>query len=1062
MPPMNEDTVEQAALAWLADIGYDIVHGPDIAPGQPAAERTSYHDVVLEGRLRDALCRLNPDLPGSAVDEAVRQLTRSDSPNLYANNHAFHKLLLEGVPVSYPNREGRTVYTNARVVDFSAVGSLANNDWLAVNQFSIRKLGAIENPNAQLEETRRPDIVLFVNGLPLGVIELKNAADEEATVLGAFKQLQTYKQEIPDLFVYNEAMVVADGVDARLGTLTSGFEWYKRWRSVDGEGLEEGRSQLETLLRGVFAPQRFLDIVRYFTFFEARGAEVVKKAAQYHQYFAANKAVAQTLRAVGAAASQEEAEYQESGDQRAGVIWHTQGSGKSLTMLFYAGKVIQHPLMQNPTLVLLTDRNDLDDQLMDNTFAPGYELLRQVPVQAESREDLRTRLRVASGGVVFTTIQKFMPDADQVTNPALSERRNIVFIVDEAHRTQYGFEASYRRTDDGIRTVYGLAKYMRDALPNATFIGFTGTPVSLADRSTRNVFGEYIDVYDIQRAVADKATVPIYYDARYARMKLDEAMAPRIDPQFEEVTEGEEPARINTLQSKWAAIAAIVGDPDRIELVAQDIVDHFEQRDTAMPGKAMIVCMSRDICVRMHDAIVALRPGWYKPDDDKGTLKVVMTGSATDGPEWQEHVRNKTRRKALADRFRDDTTDFKVVIVRDMWLTGFDAPSLHTMYVDKPMRGHNLMQAIARVNRVYPGKDGGLVVSYLPLHTQLQEALQDYTEADRELAGKLQDDAARVMKEKYEIVKAMFHGFDYAPFFAQSPADRLTTLSNAVDFILQGREEKRTRYINNVTALGQAYALANPHPEAVAIREELGFFQAVKAPLVKTGTTGVSPRGLTPDEIDRAVQQIVDRAVAPDGIIDLFEVAGLEQPNISLLSNEFLLEVKMLPQKNVAVELLRRLIEGEIKARRRSNLVQARSFAEMLKNALDRYNDQAIAASTVINELIALAKAMQAAQQRGVDLGLNSDELAFYDALAANQSAVDVMGDEQLAIIARELVTTVRRNSTIDWAVQDSARAKMRTAVKRILRRYGYPPDLQAAATQTVVQQAELFAAEAV
>jgi len=1053
----TESDVEEAALIWLEAIGYTVLHGPEIAPEQPGAERASYKTVLLLDRLRSALARLNPDLPAAAIDEAVRRLGRFDSPNLYTNNHVLHKLLIDGVPVSY-QESGRTIYKNARVLDFDPATCRRSNDWLAVNQFTVTRLGAQANPDAQHEGTRRPDIVLFVNGLPLAVLELKNPADEKADVHSAYKQLQTYKAEIPDLMAYNAALIVADGVDARLGSLTAGFEWFKRWRSVDGEGLEQGRSLLETLIRGALDPVRLLDLLRHFTFFEVTGAQIVKKIAQYHQFFAANKAVQETLRAVGQASGDDVGAR---GDRKAGVVWHTQGSGKSLTMLFYAGKIILQPQMENPTLVVLTDRNDLDDQLLENTFAPGHELLRQKPVQARDRADLRSLLgTTAAGGVIFTTIQKFLPDPGDNSNPTLSARRNIIFIVDEAHRSQYGFEARYITTNEQVREVYGLAKYLRDALPNATFIGFTGTPVSKTDHDTRGVFGEYIDVYDIQRAVDDAATVPIYIEARYAKMKLDERMAPRIDPEFDEVTEGEEETSKAYLQSKWAQIAAVVGDPDRIKLVAADIVQHFELRNQALPGKAMIVCMSREICVAMHDALIALRPDWHDADDDKGVLKVVMTGSAADGAAWQEHIRTKPRRKHLADRFRDPKSDFQIVIVRDMWLTGFDAPSLHTMYVDKPMRGHNLMQAIARVNRVYPGKDGGLIVAYLPIQTQLQQALQDYTEGDQQLSGRLQDAAAEVMQEKYEIVQDMFHGFDYTAFFSALPTDRLTVLSQAVDFILGGRDQLKARYIDAVAALARAFALAMPHEAALAIRRDVAFFEAVRGPLVKTDTAGVTGTGRTTQELDAAVQQLVDRAVAPDGIVDLFAVAGLERPRISIVSDEFLVEVKALPRKNLAVELLRRLIEDEIKAQRRTNLVQARSFADMLAGAVDRYNRQAVSAVQVINELIELAKEMQAAHQRGDDLGLNADELAFYDALAANQSAVEVMGDEKLAFLARELLQTVRRNATIDWSVQENARARMRIAVKRLLRHYGYPPDLQEGATKTVVEQAELLAEE--
>ncbi len=1043
----TESIVEEAALIWLQEAGYTVAWGPDLAPDGIAPERSTYHDVILGDRLRSALARLNPDLPPSALDDAFRQLTRTDSPNLFENNHRFHRLLVEGVPVNYQGENGRTIYKTAQVVDWSG----NDNDYLAANQVSIRKQGAAAQPGASLEDKRRPDVILFVNGLPLAVIELKNAADETADTYGAFKQLQTYKQDIPDLFIYNGILAVSDGTDARMGALTAGWEWFKPWRTIDGDTIQQGGAQLETLIKGALHPRRLLDLIRFFTVFEKDRGVIVKKTAGYHQYWAANKAVASTLQAVG-----------DKGDGRVGVVWHTQGSGKSLTMLFYAGKIIQQQALKNPTVVVLTDRNDLDDQLFDQ-FALGHELLRQTPAQAESRAELREKLHVAAGGVVFTTIQKFLPEDGGDSYPLLSDRANIIFIVDEAHRTQYGFEARYVERADGLHRVYGLAKYLRDALPNAAFIGFTGTPVSLTDRDTRGVFGEYIDIYDIQRAVEDQATVPIYYDARHARLRLNEAMAPRIDPDFEEITEGEEPALKERLKTRWAQMAAIVGDPDRLRIVAEDILGHYEDRNAALPGKAMIVCMTRDICVRMHDILTSLRPDWYHPDDDRGVIKVVMTGSAADGPEWDRHVRNKRRRKELANRFRDEHSDFRVVIVRDMWLTGFDAPSLHTMYVDKPMQGHNLMQAIARVNRVYPGKDGGLVVAYLPLQAQLQEALQDYTEADRDETGKLQDEAAAIMMEKYEVVKALFYDFDYSAFFRRAdgsppnPAERLTALANAVNFILEGRERLRDRFIDAVAALGRAYALATPHEYALAIRDEVAFFQTVKAPLVKTVTVGPTRQGRTPQELDAAVQEIVARSVAPEGVVDLFTLAGLQQPDISILSEEFLAEVRALPQKNLAVELLRRLIEDEIRSRRRRNLIQSRSFSTMLQDALARYNQQSIAAAEIIEELIRLAAEMRAAQKRGETLGLSDEELAFYDALETNDSAVAVLGDATLRAIAQELVKTVRGNISIDWELRESARASMRSLVKRILRRYGYPPDKRESATNTVIQQAELL-----
>ncbi|MCB0032469.1 MAG: type I restriction endonuclease subunit R, partial [Anaerolineales bacterium] len=873
----NEDTVEQAALIWLQELGYTHIYGPDIAPDQPAAERENYREVILTGRLRHALEALNPHFPPEAIDEALRQLTVPQTPSLTENNHRFHNLLVNGVNVGYQDSDGRTVYQQARVLNY---GQPEANDWLAVNQFSIRRDSHLHHQAADLEGTYRPDILIFVNGLPLAVIELKNTGDEQATTEKAFHQLQTYKQGIPNLFIPNCALVASDGADARLGSLTSGWEWFKPWRAVSADphsdtlALDTGESQLETLLRGVFTPAHFLDLTRYFTVFETYSGQIVKKTAGYHQFYAVNKAVHATVEAI-----------HKRQDGKVGVVWHTQGSGKSLSMLFYAGKIIQQPAMANPTLVVLTDRNDLDDQLF-HTFSIGHELLRQTPKQAESIEDLREKLKVAAGSVIFTTIQKFAPPGDATLNEPLSERSNIVFIVDEAHRSQYGFESRFIEDAQGVRQVYGLAQHMRDALPNATFIGFTGTPISLTDRNTRHVFGDYIDIYDIQRAVEDQATVPIYYEARHAKLNLDAAMQPQIDPEFEEVTEGQEEILVEKTKNKWARLAAVVGAEERLDLVAADIVSHYEMRNQALPGKAMIVGMTRDICARLYKKIIDLRPEWHGDKDDEGRLKVVISGSSSDTQLLQPHIRTKSGRRELATRFRKADSGFDLVIVRDMWLTGFDAPALHTMYVDKPMKGHGLMQAIARVNRVYPEKEGGLVVAYLPLELQLQEALKDYTEGDKKQIN-VQDAAAEEMVRYYHIVKDMFFGFDYRPFIEDDhPTKRLTLLSQAAGHILKGRDQKRNRFIEQTTALGRAYALANPHPDAVAIRDEVAFFQIVKASLVKTEITNPVPmgNGRTPQAVDAAVQSIVDRAVAPEAVVDLLSLAGIKKPDIGILS----------------------------------------------------------------------------------------------------------------------------------------------------------------------------------
>ncbi len=1014
---ITESVVEEAALEWFSGLGYEVLAAPDIAPEEMFSERSSYSDVVLVERLRAAIERINPQIPNEAREDALRKVLRTESPSLSLNNHRFHKMLVDGAPVEYRGEDGRTIHDHAWLIDFDDID---NNDWMVANQFTV-----IENSNH-----RRPDIVVFINGLPIGVIELKNPADEYATIRGAYNQLQTYKKDIPGLFPYNEILVISDGTEARAGTLTSNWEWFMPWRTVDGEDVApKGLPELEVLIRGIFEKARLLDLIRYFTVFEVDGAEIAKKVAGYHQFHAVNKAVDCTVEAISP-----------DGDRRAGVIWHTQGSGKSLTMAFYAGKVVQHTAMANPTLVLLTDRNDLDEQLF-GTFAACHELLRQKPVQADSREHLRELLKVASGGVIFTTIQKFFPEKGE-QYPPLSERRNIVLIADEAHRSQYDF-------------IDGFARHMRDALPNASFIGFTGTPIESADRNTPAVFGNYIDIYDIQRAVEDQATVKIYYEGRLAKIELKKEERPKIDPEFEEVTEGEEQEKKEKLKTRWARLEAMVGTEMRLGLVAADIVDHFKARLEAMDGKAMIVCMSRRICVALYAAIIKLRPDWQNEDDARGVLKVVMTGAASDPPKWQQHIRNKTRRKDLAKRFKDDKDSFKIVILRDMWLTGFNVPCLHTMYVDKPMRSHGLMQTIARVNRVFKDKPGGLIVDYLGIAHFMKKALADYTEQDRDQTGIPQEEAVAVMLEKYEIVTAILHGFDYTKFFTGTPGEKVAVVPAAMEHILEQEDGKR-RFMDGVSQLSRAFALAVPHEQALAIRDDLAFFQAVRAAFAKNTTTD----GKSEDELDSAIQQLVSKAVSSDEVLDIFAAAGLKKPEISILSDEFLEEVRGMPHRNLALELLRKLLNDEINACSKRNVVQARSFAEMLENTIKLYQSRSIEAAAVIRELINLAKEMRKAHQRGEDLGLSEAELAFYDALEVNDSAVKVLGDETLRTIARELVETVRNNATIDWTVKESVKARLRTVVKRLLRKYGYPPDKQEKATRTVLEQAELYAQE--
>ena len=1036
-----EDTVEDATLALFASLGYATAHGPDMAPDAAKSERRSYDDVFLRARLEAAVDRLNPRIPPEARAEALKAVYDAETPSLIEENRRLHRLIAEGVDVEFYGEDGVIKGDKVRLIALDEVGA---NDWLAVNQVTV-----IEN-----RHQRRADVVVYVNGLPLGIVELKNAADENATLEDAFQQIETYKAEIPSLFRTNALLVISDGLTARIGSLTADRERYMPWRTITGAAddfTREGPREFETLIRGVFAPAIVLALLRDFTVFGDKGKGPFKIIAGYHQLHGARKALAQAIAAT-----------RPDGDRKIGVIWHTQGSGKSLLMAFFAGLAVREPLLANPTLVVLTDRNDLDDQLFA-TFSLCKDLLRQTPEQASDREDLRRRLDRAAGGVIFTTIQKFMPPDGAERMAALTQRRNVIVIADEAHRSQYGFDARLNRQTGQRR--YGYAHYIREALPNASFIGFTGTPIEADDVNTPAIFGDYIDIYDISRAVEDHATVPIYYESRLARIELAEAEKPRIDAAIEEIVEDDELSLQEQQKATWSTVERLVGSDKRLGLIAKDLVDHLDARIEGMAGgNAMAVCMSRRICVDLYKHIIALRPDWHSDDLDKGAIKIVMTGSAADGPEFQRHLITKTERETLANRARDPDDQLKLVLVRDMWLTGFDAPCMHTMYIDKPMRGHGLMQAIARVNRVFRDKSGGLVVDYIGIGQNLKNALGQYTDTDREQTGIDEEEAVAAMLAKYELVRAIFHGLDYSRGLLGTPRERLAALADAIEWVLAwgkreadravGEPEKKRAlngYQQAVLELSTAYALASASDEARAIRDEVGFFQAVRAALVKTTGKGK----LSDRQRMFVVGQLIDQAIANTEIIDILAAAGLTQPNLSILSDEFLLEVGQMERKNLALEALRKLLNGEIKSRARSNVVETRKFSERLEGAVARYHANALSTVEVIQELIKLAQDMRAAVTRGEAEGLSSEEVAFYDALADNGSAIEVMGDEKLRIIATELVNALRTNVTVDWHHYENARARMRTLVKKILRKYGYPPDLQDAAVQTVVKQAE-------
>jgi len=1057
---MTEDQLEQEALAWLGDVGYTHRYGPDLAADGSTPERSDYRQVLLLERLLGAINRLNPGIPLPAREDALKQVADLGIPALLAANRRFHQLLVTGVPVQY-QKDGETRGDFVRLIDWAEP---ANNEWLAINQFSIK------GPH----HTRRPDIILFVNGLPLVLLELKNPADENADIWKAYHQIQTYKEQIPDVFQYNEVLVISDGSEARLGSLSSNSERFMQWRTIDGETLDPlGQfNELETLIRGVLAPAHLLDYLRFFVLFEDDGT-LVKKIAGYHQFHAVRAAISHVVEA-----------SRPGGSQKGGVVWHTQGSGKSITMTCFAARVMQEAAMENPTIVVITDRNDLDGQLF-GVFSLAQDLLREQPVQANTRHDLRAKLgNRPSGGIVFATIQKFMPGEDEDSYPVLSDRHNIVVIADEAHRTQYGFEAKLKTLKtprasakdgrviplhggNGVMSIapanaaqallaaeptasyqVGYAQHLRDALPNATFVAFTGTPVSSEDRDTRAVFGDYIHVYDMQQAKEDGATVAIYFESRLAKLSLKAEDLPQIDAEVDELAEDEEEDQQAKLKSRWAALEKVVGAEPRVASVAADLVAHFEERNKAQTGKAMVVAMSREICVHLYNQIVKLRPDWHDPDPEKGAIKIVMTGSASDKALLRPHIYSAQVKKRLEKRFKDPDDPLRLVIVRDMWLTGFDAPCVHTLYVDKPMKGHNLMQAIARVNRVFKDKQGGLVVDYIGIANELRSALKEYTASQGR--GRPTVDAAEayaVLEEKLDVLRALLHGFNFSDF--------LTTghkrLAGAANHVL-GQKDGKKRFADTALAMSKAFTLCCTLDEAKAVREEVAFFQAVKVILTKRD---ISQQKKTDEQRELAIRQIINSAVVSEQVVDIFNAVGLDKPNIGILDDDFLAKVANLPERNLAVELLERLLEGEIKARFAGNVVQEKKFSELLGNVIKRYQNRAIETAQVIEELIEMAKKFRAAAERGEDLGLTEDEIRFYDALANNESAVRELGDEILKKIAHELTENLRQNLTVDWSSRESVRAKLRLMVKRILRKYKYPPDLQEAAVELVLQQAK-------
>ena len=1048
-----ESHLESASLEWFEELGYEIVFGPDIAPDGKYPERRDYSDIILGERLKEALIGINPGLPSDAINDAFRQIITQQNPSLIMNNKAFQKMVTDGIDVTVKQTDGSYRTAKAYVFDFVDVN---NNDFMVANQFTVIEHGV----------EKRPDLVVFVNGIPLVVIELKSASDEKVDITDAYNQLQTYKKAIPSLFTYNSFMIISDGINARVGSLTANEDRFAAWRTIEGDCVAPvAIPQLEVLIKGMFEPQRFMDIIKHFVLFQNDDSEIVKILAGYHQYYAVNKALTSTERATMI-----------EGDRRIGVIWHTQGSGKSLSMVFYVGKLVIDEKLENPTIVVITDRNDLDDQLY-GTFLKSKDILRSTPVQATDRTNLRDLLNNrTSGGIIFTTIQKFAPFANEIeeevqlgmvaedlaeyrSSIVLTNRKNVIVMADEAHRSQYGFAAEVvKEGAEEADVKYGYAKYMRDSLPNASYIGFTGTPIELADKNTRAVFGNYIDVYDMTRAVEDGTTVKIFYESRLAKLELPEGLKPSIDSEYDYITENQEQSQKEQLKSKWARLEAIVGARERVRLIAKDIVEHFEKRDQAQEnegGKGMIVAMSRRIAIELYKEIVALRPDWHNDELMKGKIKVVMTGSSSEPADWQSFIGTKASRETLAKRMKDRNDELKLVIVRDMWLTGFDVPSLHTMYIDKPMHGHNLMQAIARVNRVFKDKQGGLIVDYIGIAEKLKEALAQYTENDRKTTGIDTDVAAEILLEKCDLIKELLHGYDYSKFFTGKPSEKMQTITGTMDYILGLREDRKNDYIKLVSEITRAYSLCATTEIAERLNVEVGFHKAVKACLIKIMTDGSKKK--TTKQLDEELNQLISKSISSGEVVDILTSVGLNKPNIAILSEEFLEEVKGMKQKNLAVELLNRLLRGGIKSFARHNLVQSKKFSELLEASIRKYQNRTIETTKVIMELIELAKQISEAEKRGENTGLTPDELAFYDALSDNESARDLMGDDILKQIARDLTKSIKNNISIDWSIRESVQAKMRMIIKRLLKKYGYPPDKTPVAVEIIMEQTQLM-----